>query len=718
MNTNARKPCLVRKNAELRRGSVTFPTSKIAIGEASKYGGGTLVTIIQKCSTSRICEYEIWLRTEEGQAVENTWKKKRRHLELECSVSNSSSPSQYTFVSQVALANWMVECCVNNLMEGEAVRGRRVGILVRGIGMEEDPDEGLLLATMTMSPVSPADTHHDSSSFSVLALSDTVLALKRYLDSVRRLLISREPIQEHFFEFALDGRPWSTPNSTHSEKLLIDILGIIYQNDHQFLSTLDYGRKQDDHILMVFSRPSSLPRFPSASIPPALFSISMISHDVFRIVSPPSHLTPAILQAVRDFCPHGVRFEKKVAENVTLADPQATIFERNLFYNCFSLLNSLNALGFTLLTSLSINDRSRFKDIWVFTGPSYTFSTSASDTVPTPRELPGVAPQSPIGSIIDMTGIGTRNVGHTDDTEGSGSFIGNTTDLNSYPQVPFPQLSPSLHQADSQSSVSTPPLDPGSSRDSVFSSDTDQSTDKPIGKENDYGPRTHDPKENVLLGRWTPALTGIMESTFPGAYSTAHARNHTSGSQPEVTTEEQQEVGAGAAKTAHLKHQSERVDRAELVIEDRRAGVDRLFTPINGIPKKRDDVPLTAPNREQPGVSIASQDSRPSSQSSLQNKPSFPRPLVSQKSPFLQDTVRVGRPVEVDPPGKRLVGVDPPGIRPVGVDPPGIRPVGVDPPGRRQVGVDSLSGRVKSYTASWTKNAMPSVRSDTSLSRK
>jgi len=208
-----------------------------------------------------------------------------------------------------------------------------------------------------MSPISPADTsflprrefirdQSPASSFSILALSgtalvrlysfpvDTVFALRKHLNNANLIVSSRELPQNNFCELTLDGKPWSSPKSARSEKLLIEIIDVLHRTGHNFLSTLDYGREQDDRIIMAFSRtsPSPPPPFSSATPPfnsmsneslggvrhPArlLFAISFLSQNLLRVIAPPLHLTPAILQTVRGSWPRGVVSEKKVAENV------------------------------------------------------------------------------------------------------------------------------------------------------------------------------------------------------------------------------------------------------------------------------------------------------------------------------------------------------------------------------------------------------------------
>ncbi|KAI0292713.1 hypothetical protein B0F90DRAFT_1822696 [Multifurca ochricompacta] len=211
-----------------------------------------------------------------------------------------------------------------------------------------------------------------------------------------------------------------------------------------------------------------------------------------------------------------------------------------------------------------------------------------------------------------------------------------------------PLLPPSPQQAISQSGTSTPPLSPRGSRDSAFSSDTYQSADMStswagIGKENDYvnsSPGTYDPEENALLDGWNPGQANITESTFPGGGypSDLTAYNRTFGFPVGLTTEER-EVRVGAAELVHPKHRLVRGGRAELIAEGSR---EDIYGSWEG-----DNDPPTAPiegwvrvNVAQPGLSTpsASQNSRPSSQLSLQSKSSSLRPpMPPQKPPFARN---------------------------------------------------------------------------------
>lgn len=177
-------------------------------------------------------------------------------------------------------------------------------------------------------------------------------ALRRLLEQLSIILSSREDSPQSLCEFTLDGKPWANAKSISTEKLLLDILAAIYQCGYSYLSTIDYGRENDDRIAMVFSKPGT-PSFPISRptpLPPSMptnstslndiekvqrvpFALSFASATLMRVISPPLHLTPAILQAVRASWPRGVVSEKKVGDNS---------FEFKLKgYKCLFLLHSL-----------------------------------------------------------------------------------------------------------------------------------------------------------------------------------------------------------------------------------------------------------------------------------------------------------------------------------------------------------------------------------------
>ncbi|KAF5377663.1 hypothetical protein D9615_005253 [Tricholomella constricta] len=234
-----------------------------------------------------------------------------------------------------------------------------------------------------------------------------VATLRTLLDNYAILTAFREDVHQNLCEFVLDGKPWASPKSVKSEKLLIDILAIIYHCGYIYLSSLDYGRENDDRLAMAFSKPlttsagsrsaTPLPtsaspfRDSSASISSdkhktkrVPFALSFLSPTLMRVIAPPLHLTPAILQAVRASWPRGVVSEKKVGDNSFEFKLkgykwfQQDTFATDSLRQILALLSSLDAQSFTLLSSISLTNRSRFKDLWVFTGPG---SNSTDDLV-------------------------------------------------------------------------------------------------------------------------------------------------------------------------------------------------------------------------------------------------------------------------------------------------------------------------------------------------
>lgn len=187
-------------------------------------------------------------------------------------------------------------------------------------------------------PLAPPD------SFALLALS-SANCIRLYsfpasvVDALRQLfeqsiiLSFSEDLPQGLYEFALDGKPWANPKAVSTEKLLLDILAIIYQCGYNYRSNIDYGRESDDRLAMVFSKPGVAPNSQSANplspipanstsslnarqrVQRVPFAISFASATLMRVIAPPLHLTPAILQAVRASWPRGVVSEKKVGDN-------------------------------------------------------------------------------------------------------------------------------------------------------------------------------------------------------------------------------------------------------------------------------------------------------------------------------------------------------------------------------------------------------------------
>jgi hypothetical protein len=162
-----------------------------------------------------------------------------------------------------------------------------------------------------------------------------VTALRCWFDQQNLTITYREDLDLDFREFGLDGKPWASPKSPRSEKLLVDIITLIYQQGFIFLSTLDYGRESDDRLAVAFVKPdipipagrSASPHLPStpnaagstsasnhAAPRTNLFAISFVSATGLRVINPPLSSTPAILQTVRASWPRGVISEKKLPD--------------------------------------------------------------------------------------------------------------------------------------------------------------------------------------------------------------------------------------------------------------------------------------------------------------------------------------------------------------------------------------------------------------------
>ena len=177
------------------------------------------------------------------------------------------------------------------------------------------------------------------SSFSLLTLSGSgfvrlysfsavvISALRRLFDQKNLVITVHQDEPKHFYEFALEGKPWTRPQSITSEKLIVDILYVILHFSYTFLSTIDYGREQDDKLVLVFSKPtqtaspnSSTMQHPSSSAasltPPARtpFAISFVSATILRVIGAPLSVTPAVLGAMRGTWPRGVLSDKKVGD--------------------------------------------------------------------------------------------------------------------------------------------------------------------------------------------------------------------------------------------------------------------------------------------------------------------------------------------------------------------------------------------------------------------
>ncbi|KAJ7786001.1 hypothetical protein B0H16DRAFT_1876102 [Mycena metata] len=265
------------------------------------------------------------------------------------------------------------------------------------------------------------DQQATTNSFSLLAIAGAncirlysfplplMTALRKLLDQQNLVTELRENIEQQMCEIVLAGKPWTSAKSLPTEKLILEILAVVYQHGYSYLSTIDYGRESDDRLAMAFSKPGGArPRSPfppseASPVPTSLslnthakripFALSFTSATMMRVIAPPLHSTPAILQAVRGAWPRGVVSEKKVGGNCFEFKLKGykwfheDTFATDSLRHILSLLSSLDAHSFTLLTSITLTSRSRVKDLWIFTGPA----ASSIDSLP----------ESPAPSILN-----------------------------------------------------------------------------------------------------------------------------------------------------------------------------------------------------------------------------------------------------------------------------------------------------------------------------
>ncbi|KAK0208581.1 hypothetical protein DFS33DRAFT_1253036 [Desarmillaria ectypa] len=276
------------------------------------------------------------------------------------------------------------------------------------------------------------EQRHAPNTFSLLAIASSncirlysfplpvISHLHHFFDQRSLVSAFREDASHGLYEFALEGKPWTNAKSAATERLLMEILSIIYQHGYSFLSSIDYGREIDDRLAMAFSKPSVTPSPRSDSPLPegskmshsdkskvkVPFALSFPSATTLRVICPPLDTTPAILQAVRGSWPRGVVSERKIGDHSFEFKLkgykwfQEDTFASDSLQHILSLLSSLDAHSFTLLTSLSLTNRSRVKDLWIFTGLS-----PPSDDM--------ILPDSPVPSILNSSQSDVKRAFHS-----------------------------------------------------------------------------------------------------------------------------------------------------------------------------------------------------------------------------------------------------------------------------------------------------------------
>ncbi|VDB99818.1 unnamed protein product [Peniophora sp. CBMAI 1063] len=319
------------------------------------------------------------------------------------------------------------------------------------------------MSTNTAPPIAPSDSsliprrefqreHRDPSTFSILAFSgsahirlysfppEVTAGVRDLLDRTREVVGHKEDVLHNYVELAVSEKPWSNPKSLPTEKLVLDLFAVLCRHGFEFLSTLDYGREQDDRVVMAFMRPGhvspiytqsppnstsafsskaflqgmqsgqqlhnrgntgqhnqqlsgqSSTSLPQSNYPPTRplvqvpFAISFPNATTLRVMCPPLSSTPAILQTVRSSWPRGVVSERKIAPDSWEFKLkgykwfQEDTFATDSLNYILSLLSSFDSHGFRLLTSFAVSNHARSKDLWIFTGAS---DPTQLDTPPT-----------------------------------------------------------------------------------------------------------------------------------------------------------------------------------------------------------------------------------------------------------------------------------------------------------------------------------------------
>ncbi|KAF4572753.1 hypothetical protein EYR40_004165 [Pleurotus pulmonarius] len=243
-----------------------------------------------------------------------------------------------------------------------------------------------------------------------------VKALRMMFENRELLSFVREDSTQNCCEFSMEGKPWTMPKNVYTEKLLLDLLTVLSSHGWNFLSSIDYGREHDDRLALTFYKPCAVQQFGRGSpVPPTpnismsnlhdktggrrtFFGVSFASASVLRVISPPLNITPAILQAVRGAWPRGVVSEKKIGTNAFEFKLkgykwfQEDTFATDSLRHILTLLTSLDVYDFSLITSLSLGNRSRVKDLWIFAGPPSSSGDEIIRESPPPSILDGSMP--------------------------------------------------------------------------------------------------------------------------------------------------------------------------------------------------------------------------------------------------------------------------------------------------------------------------------------
>ena len=119
------------------------------------------------------------------------------------------------------------------------------------------------MSTNAVPPIAPSNSsilprrefqreQRDPSTFSILAFSgsshirlysfppEVTAGVRDLLDRTREVIGHKEDVLHNYVELAVADKPWSTPKSLPTEKLVLDLFAVLCRHGFEFLSTLDY----------------------------------------------------------------------------------------------------------------------------------------------------------------------------------------------------------------------------------------------------------------------------------------------------------------------------------------------------------------------------------------------------------------------------------------------------------------------------------------------
>jgi len=192
---------------------------------------------------------------------------------------------------------------------------------------------------------------------------------------------------------------------------LLSVLSTVLAHGYSLLSPIDYGKEEDGRVAIVFSKPYSSVNHSATSLPGKVtFAVSFPDKSTLRVINPPLHSTPAILQALRSAWPRGTSSENKVESGSYefklkgYSILKEDTFPRDSLIHILNILSSLDNAGFTLLASLSIAGiHHRIKDLWIFAGKDHLSPSASANDIATSQNV--VMPVPVVSSSQHQPGL-------------------------------------------------------------------------------------------------------------------------------------------------------------------------------------------------------------------------------------------------------------------------------------------------------------------------